>query len=262
MIKKILQLPNDSPQKTLIVALALCLVCSIFVSAAAVGLKSQQLANKQKDIKTNILEVAGLMQTGADVDSLFENIETHIVNLKTGEYVTDIDISAYDQRKAAQDPDMSDVLADEVDIARINRQAHYAKVYLVKNGTELQQLILPVHGYGLWSTMYGFIALENDANTVYGIKFYEHGETPGLGGEINNPKWRALWPGKKAFADNEAAISVVRGIADPASSDYQHQIDGLAGATLTSNGVHNLMRFWLGANGFGPYLDKLRSGKI
>lgn len=261
MIKQFLDLPNDSTSKTLIVALILCLVCSILVSSAAVGLKPLQKINKQADIKINILEVAGLMKPGANVDRLFENIETKIVNLKSGEYTDDIDATSYDQRKASQEPEMSIMLTADDDIARIRRQAKYAKIYLVKEDNQIKQIILPVHGYGLWSTMYGFIALESDGNTVHGIKFYEHGETPGLGGEIDNPKWRALWSNKQIYSGNdEPAISVMRGLADPESSDFKHQVDGLAGATLTSQGVHNLMLFWLGNNGFGPYLEKFRSG--
>ncbi len=261
MIKKFLQMSNDSTSKTLIVALLLCLFCSIIVSTAAVGLKPLQQKNKSADIKQNILQVAGLMQPGANVDDLFENIELRLVNIENGEYVTEIDATSYDQRKEAKNPDTNIQLDSKQDVAKIKRRAQYAKVYLVKENEQIKLIILPVHGYGLWSTMYGFVAIENDGNTIYGLKFYEHGETPGLGGEIDNPKWRDLWQGKTIYdADSEPAITVVRGLADPNTSSYGHQIDGLAGATLTSKGVHNLMRFWLGKNGFGPYLEKFRSG--
>ena len=260
MIKQFLQMSNDSTTKTLIVALLLCLVCSIIVSSAAVSLKPIQLKNKSADIKQNILEVAGLLETNIDVDAVFENIETHIVNIETGDYVKDIDPNTYDQRKAAKDTNTNIVLDSDTDIAKIKRQAKYAKVYHVTENDQLKLIILPVHGYGLWSTMYGFIALENDANTIYGLKFYEHGETPGLGGEIDNPKWRKLWQGKTVF-DNSSSpvITVVRGLANPDSRSYQHEVDGLAGATLTGQGVDKLMRFWLGENGFGPYLENFRS---
>lgn len=262
MIKKFLNMPNDSTTKTIIVALLLCLVCSIIVSTAAVGLKPLQLSNKSADIKQNILEVAGLLEANTDVDAAFENIETHIVNIETGEYAENIDAGTYDQRKAAKDPGNSIVLDGDTDIAKIKRQAKYAKIYHVKENGQLKLIILPVHGYGLWSTMYGFIALEKDGNTVYGLKFYEHGETPGLGGEIDNPKWRELWQGKMVFAqDDDPAITVVRGLAKTEGAAFQHEIDGLAGATLTGQGVDKLMRFWLGDNGFGPYLKKIRSRK-
>lgn len=251
-MKSILNLPNDSTAKTIIVALALCLVCSIIVSSAAVGLKPKQIENKSKDVKQNILEVAGLMKPDADVDALFENIEALIVDLETGSYNNDIDALNYDQRKAAKDPSMNLVLTAEQDLAKIKRRAKQATVYHVKENGKTKLLILPVHGYGLWSTMYGFLALESDGKTVYGIKFYEHGETPGLGGEIDNPKWRSLWPGKLLYDSNgDVALSVSRTPGNEAS-----RVDGLAGATLTGNGVHNLIQYWLGQNGFGPYLKK------
>ena len=124
----------------------------------------------------------------------------------------------------------------------------------------LDRIILPVHGYGLWSTLYGFIALQSDANTVAGIGFYEHGETPGLGGEVDNPRWKSQWPGKQVYRDGEAAIALAKGGVDSSSPDAQWRVDGLSGATLTSRGVTNLVQFWLGENGFKPFLNKLKTG--
>lgn len=258
MLAKLLQLKNDSTEKTLIVALLLCLVCSVIVSGAAVGLKPLQQKNKTLDIKKNILDVAGLLEADTDIEAVFKNIEARVVDLNTGDYTDVVDAESYNQRKAAKDPAMSKAVPDEQDIGRIKRRADYSTIYFVKENDATRLIILPVHGYGLWSTLYGFIALEADANTVYSIKFYEHGETPGLGGEVDNPKWRNLWQGKKIFDEKDALkIVVMRGKADPGSADIQHQIDGLAGATLTGNGVSNLVRYWLGENGFGPFLNKL-----
>ena len=107
----------------------------------------------------------------------------------------------------------------------------------------------------LWSTLYGFLALDARTFEIQGITFYQHGETPGLGGEIDNPKWKALWPGKRAFDENmNPVIEVVKG---QASAD--NEVDGLSGATMTSRGVTNLLRFWLGENGYGPYLKWFRT---
>ena len=98
-------------------------------------------------------------------------------------------------------------------------------------------LIMPIEGKGLWSTLYGFLSLDADMNTVRGITFYKHGETPGLGGEVDNPNWKALWNERQAFdADGSVEISVIKGRAGPASED-PHRVDGLSGATLTSKGV-------------------------
>lgn len=252
---------KDSIKSTITVALLLCLVCSIIVSGAAVLLKPMQQANKALDKKTNILVAAGIETEGQDVNVLFEQFTPKVIDLDTGRYVSDVDATTYDQRKASKDPKQSDALSGEDDIASINRRAKYATVYLLEKDGQLDRIILPVKGYALWSTLYGFLALEADGNTVAGLGFYEHAETPGLGGEIDNPRWKALWPGKKMFdANGTLAVDLIKGSVDPSNPKAIHQVDGLSGATLTTNGVENLLVFWLGENGFGPYLNNLRAG--
>lgn len=253
---------NDSIRKTLIVAFSLCIVCSVVVSTAAVVLKPAQEANKAADRKRNILAAAGMLEEGRSVEEQFAKVTTRIVDLRTGKFTDEIDPKSFDQRKAAKDPDESDVLSDEQDVAKISRREHYATVYLVEDAQgDIDKIILPIHGYGLWSTLYGFIALESDANTVAGLGFYEHGETPGLGGEVDNPRWKAFWPGKQVYRDDEVAIKLIKGSVDPASPNAAWQVDGLAGATLTSRGVTHLVQFWLGENGFQPFLENLKSGE-
>jgi len=253
---------NEGLGRVLTVALALCIVCSVVVSAAAVVLKPQQQANKTRDLKRNILMAAGLYDANMSVEEQFERVTTRVVNIETGEYTSEINPEGFDQRAAAKDPSTSVRLSAEEDMAKIIRQAKYSLVYLVNDDEgELDKIILPVHGYGLWSTLYGFVALESDMNTIVGLGFYEHGETPGLGGEVDNPRWKALWEGKKAFRDGEVAISVIKGAVSPESPSADWQVDGLSGATLTSKGVHNLVQFWLGENGFAPYLENLRKGE-
>ncbi|MGK0270299.1 MAG: Na+-transporting NADH:ubiquinone oxidoreductase subunit C [Cocleimonas sp.] len=263
MIKNILALPNDSVKKTLTVAFALCLVCSILVSAAAVVLKPMQEANKAFDKKRNILQIAGLMEEGKSVDELYKQIEARVIDTTTGEYVADIDPQTYDQRKAASDPKQFIPLKKEHDIASIKRRAKYTSVYLVKGSNdEINSIILPVHGYGLWSTLYGFLALEADAKTVVGLGFYEHAETPGLGGEVDNPNWRAKWVGKQVYNDSgDVIIKVIKGAVDSTTPNAESKVDGLSGATLTSRGVENMLHYWLGKQGYDKYLNKLRTTK-
>jgi len=257
-IKKYLDMPNDSRAKTLVVALTLCLVCSVLVSTAAVALKPRQDANKALDKKRNILTIAGMMQPGASIDESFSKIESRIVDMETGRFVDDMDPEKYDQRKAAKDPALSVALEKDQDIASIRRQARYATVYLVRKEDKLETIILPVHGYGLWSTMYGFVALQGDGKTVKGLGFYEHAETPGLGGEVDNPAWKAKWVGKEIYnPKGEVAIELIKGGVGPAIANPQYKVDALAGATLTSRGVENLMHYWLGANGFKPFLNNV-----
>ena len=254
---------NDSIGRTVTVTLLLCLVCSIIVSAAAVLLKDTQLKNKDLDRKKNILAAAKIDYQGKDVDALFnEKIIAKHVDLKTGKYVEKP--SGYkDAKRAAKEPSLSTELTREQDSASIKRTANVMPVYLVNKDDALEKVILPVHGYGLWSTLYGFLALENDLNTVVGFGFYSHAETPGLGGEVDNPKWKALWPGKKIYAEGsmEPKIGLVKGTVVPGAPNAEFKIDALSGATLTSDGVTKLVQFWMGGNGFANFLTNLKAGE-
>ena len=252
---------KDSTFNTLFVALVLCLVCSIVVSTAAIALKPQQELNKSLDQKINILKVAGLWQDGKEIEELFSIIQSQIVDLQTGDIVEDIDVSKFDQRKAAKDIQQSIELDKTIDIASINRRANYAKVYLVKENEEIKRVVFPIHGYGLWSTLYGYVTLEQDMNTIYAITFYDHRETPGLGGEVDNSKWQKSWKGKQLFDQNgRIAIEVIKGSVIAGTAKANYQIDGLSGATLTANGVTNMFHFWMGEHGFKNYMQKIRVG--
>ena len=258
--QKILALSNDSLEKTIAIALALCFVCAVLVSLAAVALRPLQIENKAMDMKKNILEVAGLLKEDTDIHQAFaQQIEAKLVDMATGEYVEGQDVEAYDQRKAAKDSAQSDAIAKDKDIASIKSKAKIAKIYLVKKGDTIQSIILPMHGYGLWSTMYGFLALDADGQTVQSINFYDQAETPGLGGEVVNPNWRALWQGKKVYKDGKVSLALIKGVVDTNKAGAEYQVDGLAGATLTSTGVTNLVKYWMSAEGFAPYLEKVRT---
>lgn len=260
-LKRIMTLPNDSMPKTVAITVAVCLVCAIFVAASAVVLKERQERNKLVDKQQNILQVAGLDDESMSVEERFEFIETRLVDLETGEYAEGVDPAEYDQRLASRDPEQSVDLSKNEDIAGIGRRAKYAKVYLVKpDGENVSKIVLPVHGYGLWSTLYGFVSLETDGNTIYRLKFYDHAETPGLGGEVDNPSWRSIWNGKKLYNEQgEYELDVVKGEVVPSNPNVDYQIDGLAGATLTSRGVENLFKYWFSDTGYAQYLDKWQS---
>lgn len=256
---RLLALPNEDPRKVVTIALALCLVCSIAVSSTAVLLRPLQEHNEKLAIKREILKVAGLYRPDAKMEDLFRQVEVRVVDLATGAYTPDIDPETFDPRSAARDPDVSVQVPPGQDIASIKRRARFAPVYLVRDNCGIQLVILPVHGYGLWSTMYGLLALQGDGRTIAGLSFYEHAETAGLGSEITNARWLEQWQGKLAVdAQGVPVIRVARGAVDRASSGASYQVDGLSGATLTGNGVTNLMHYWLGAQGFAPYLDRIR----
>lgn len=254
---------NDSIGKTLTVTLAVCVVCAVVVSASAVLLRPLQAANQANERKENILAAAGLLEPGISVDAQFQRVETRLVDLDRGMFTDALDPESYDQRRATKDPALSEKLPPDQDIAKIQRRVKYAEVFLVRDDQgQLEKIILPIKGYGLWSTLYGFIALEGDLNTVAGIGFHDHAETPGLGGEVDNPRWKALWQGKKVYDDDgQLALRVIKGQVDTGRPESVYQVDGLAGATLTSRGVHNLIQYWLGEQGFSPFLANLRSGE-
>ncbi len=255
---------KDTVGKTLLVAFLLCIVCSVVVSTAAVSLRPLQEANKDIDKKKNILVAAGLYDAALDVETQFQAIETRLVDLDSGRFVdpeeAGVDPQVFDQRKAAKDPATSRALSGEDDIAKISRRENQALVYIVNGEQGFEKIILPVHGYGLWSTLYGFIALEDDLNTVAGLGFYDHGETPGLGGEVDNPRWKAIWPGKQVYKDGQVELQLLKGAVMPGMADEEYRVDGLSGATLTARGVTNLVNFWLGANGFQPFLTNFKAG--
>lgn len=258
---------NKDAIKTLLVALVLCLVCSVLVSTFAVYLKPVQTSNKLLDRNKNILAAAGLYKEGeankSDIDRLFKQFTVKLVDIKTGKFATDEQLAAdgikaetYEQRIAAKNPKLSTSLHGD-DPAGILRQAKYATVYLLEKEGQLDLIVLPVHGYGLWGTLYGFLALSGDLNTIKGIGFYEHKETPGLGAQVDNPKWKALWPGKHVYSsEGKVDISVVK-----SKSLNPNDIDGLSGASLTTRGVNNLIHFWLGERGFALFIKNLKSGE-
>lgn len=251
---------NNSIKKVLTVAFALCLVCSIIVSTAAVALRSKQELNQELDRKVNILAVADLYQPGMSVQDEFARAVTpRVVNLETGEYTDAVDPASYDGFAAAKDPELSHALSSEQDIAGIGRQEKYATVYLVGDVNDPEQVILPIRGKGLWGLMRGYLSVKGDGNTINGITFFSHSETPGLGGEVDNPRWKANWEGKEVYGSADTlqpAIELVKGDANEPT-----EVDALSGATLTSRGVTNLVQFWLGAEGFGSYLARFRSGE-
>ncbi|MCA0901446.1 Na(+)-translocating NADH-quinone reductase subunit C [Microbulbifer agarilyticus] len=256
---------KDSVKGTLLVALVLCIVCSVVVSTAAVMLKPTQKANAELDMKKNVLLAGGLItpdQTSRKaIEEAFGNVTIKYVDLRTGKF-TDEAPAGGSGRAAAKVPSASEKLPADQDVAKIIRRENIKEVYLVEENGEMERIILPVRGYGLWGQLYGFLALEKDLNTVAGLGFYEHKETPGLGGEVDNPRWKSQWEGKEVYdADGGVDISVIKGSVDPNSPQAIHQVDGLSGATLTSKGVDNLVKFWLGNDGFGPFLKHLKAGE-
>jgi len=250
---------RDSISNTLIVAVGLSLVCSVIVSSAAIVLKPVQEKNEELFRQQIILDVAGLMEPDADINTLFEAIDSRMVDLETGEYTDVADPNTFDALVAAGDPAMGIAIPKELDIALIGRRAKYAPVYIVRDGEDIDQVILPVYGKGLWSTMLGYLSVAPDGNTIRGLRFYAHAETPGLGDQIDKEPWRAQWVGKLIYdSSGDPQIRVIKGVVAAGTAGEEHMIDGLAGATLTANGVTYLVQYWTGPHGFGTYLKNFR----
>ena len=240
--------------------LALCLVCSILVAGSAVALKPMQEKNAALAVQRHILNAAGILEAGMDIPSVYdERIKAHVVSLEDYQVVQDKDPKDFDNRKAAGDPETSTKLDKSTDIAGLGTMENMTEVYLVmdENGNR-NGAVLHIRGQGLWGTMYGLISLEDDMSTVRGVHFYEHSETPGLGGEITNPAWVKTWEGKELYGDDgKVKFDLVKG-----GASNEHEVDALSGATLTSNGVDATIDFWMSEKAYGPLLDKLRKGEL
>lgn len=259
---------KNSNVSTAVTALILCLVCSVMVSAVAVGLKSKQQENARLDLNKNILMAADMYDPETDSSSViperFADFDVRLVNLQTGKFATDQEISAagindvdgYDASKAARTPYLSTSLAD--DMAKIGGKPNFAKVYLAKDANgEIDQIVLPIHGAGLWGPIFGLLTLDKDLNTVKGVNFYQHKETPGLGSRIEEPQWQETWVDKELYnEDGSRKIAVVK-----AGTAREGQVDGISGATLTIRGVNNLLQYWIGEDGYKPFLDNLKAGQ-
>lgn len=243
-------------------ALAVCLVCSLGVSAAAIFLSDRQEENATVARQKKVLDVAGLLRPGeqlsnAEVAELFEaRFVPQLVNFKTGELVAEVDglgPADYQPLEAAKAAKMKAPSND----AKVRYLPEVGKLYyLVDERGQIKKIIVPIEGYGLWGFLYGFLALEADGETIAGITYYDHKETPGLGGEVDNPNWKGKWKGKKLYlpGETEPAVEVVKN----ASGDIE--VDALSGATITGRGVTYMMDFWFGPEAYGPFLQKVREG--
>ena len=253
---------DEHPLKPFYSVLVLAFGCSLLVAAAAVGLRPLQDANKQLDQKKNILNAAGIYQPNTPIAEQFSVIETKIVDLASGEYVPSETVNpvSYNQLGAALSEENGRALQRSDDPAGIRRLENYSFIYLVRKGDKIDQVVVPVRGKGLWSTMYAYVALDGDLTTIKGISFYEHGETPGLGGEVQNPRWQAGWQQKKLYSpEGEMALKIVKSSSQGSPEELPYMVDGLSGATLTSQGVENLIHFWFGNDGFKPYFNRVKS---
>ena len=253
---------NESIIKTISVAFAVCLVCSLIVSISAVSLRDQQKENKLNDRRIKVLEVADIkIESDVSIAEQFSKLEQKFIDFNTGQMLDEynnFNIDDYDQLMSTKDSNLSSSVPASEDIAIIKNRENVGKIFILRNKEGLiDKLILPIRGYGLWGTLYGYIAIEEDFNTVSGITYYEDKETPGLGAEINNDKWQESWKGKKIYQDGAVTLAVIKGKVSDDDPLKQFKVDGLSGATITSRGVSNMIEYWFGKSGYSTLLREL-----
>jgi len=250
--------PNDDRIKIFGVATIVALVCSIVVSTSSIILRPIQQAQFEVERQNRI---AAMLDTLPGMREIMEEagvdgLETRIVNLQTGDFAVQIDPEKYDQKSAANDPELSMAIPADADVAGLRRRALYAPVHLLQRDNELLLIVLPISGVGYQSTIRAMLALEADLRTIAALTIIEQAETAGLGANVEDPDWLALWAGKQVSDETgKISISVTRG-----SAAGPYEVDGISGATRTGNGVANMLRYWLGDHGFGPFLERMSEG--
>ena len=256
--RQFLARPNTDRTKTLGIAFLVALVCGLAVSITAVTLRPFITANidaeRQAQMASMLADLPGIGEILAEAGE--GAVEILLVDLGTGQLATDIDAASYDPIAAASDPETSTELSRAEDFAGLGRRENVAPVYLVRRDGEIVLLVLPVRGSGYQSLIKAYLALEGDLNTVAALTVYEQGETPGLGGRIVEPDWQAGWSGKQVASEGEVVIEVVRG-----DSTGPNEVAGISGASVTGYAMTDMVQFWLGPLGYGPFLDRLRAGE-
>ena len=254
---------KDSPRNAIVVVLLTAVLCSSIVSAAVVMLRPIQLNNMMLERSRNIMQLTGLLEEGVEPEDeqmleLYAGLDRRIVHIDMGEFDDSLDPDAFDKRRAVNDPELGTRIPSDLDLASLGRRSRFAPVYMVWSEDDLERVILPVRGAGMWSMLYGYISLESDLNTIAGMTFYEQQETPGLGDQITHEHWLEQWRGRRIFDDSGGiAFRVSEGQMEAGSDAARHQVDALTGATITGNSVTALIQYWFGPHGYGAFLDNL-----
>jgi len=226
-------------------AAIVCITCSFLLSVAALGLKERQQINIALDKQRNILLAVGIPDNPDDFLTAEEVANRYEQHLKG------IVIDGEGNAVEGKTPLDLDPKEDTDELA----------VYLFEEGGSIQGYVVPIIGKGLWSTLYGYLALEPDCDTVLGITYYKHGETPGLGAEISKAWFQDNFKGKKVLGPDGdiKSIRVIKGKVDQVITDEAEKpyvVDGISGATITSKGVTAMLLKWL--NEYDPFFAKKR----
>jgi len=247
---------KDSPKNALLVVLVTALVCSSLVSAAVVLLRPIQLNNQLLEQSRNIMLLTGLLVEGDELDDdemleLYKSVDRRIINISDAVFDETIDPNTFNKRKAVNDSELGVQIPAGMDLASLGRRSRFAPVYM--------GVILPVRGAGMWSMLYGYIALDSDLNTIAGMTFYEQNETPGLGDQITHGHWLEQWQGRRVYDDQgQLRFRVSEGAVADGSATSGFEVDAISGATVTGNAVTGMMHYWFGPHGYQDFLTALR----
>ena len=256
--RRILALPNESRTKTILVAFLVAAVSAALVSGATVILRPIQSANRAAEEQARI---AALVQGIPGMSTLLTRsggqLSTVVVDLETGRAAEDVTTANLDT--ALADPGNWTALGPGSDLAGLGHRPDYAQIFLLRDEADAVSLILlPLSGSGYGGRIDAILALRGDTNTIAGIAITGHSETPGLGARIEEASWQASFPGTELRdASGDMRFRVARG---PASG--VHEVDGITGATRTGRGITQMVRFWLGPDGYGPLLDAIERGEF
>lgn len=253
--RRFLEQPADSRGRTLLVAFVVSAICAAAVTGATAILRPIQAANRaaeeQLRLETLLDAIPGMAEVLAESDGA---LATVVVDLETGRAA---DIAPADLAAALEDPANWTELPPEADIADIGARPDYAQVYILRRDGDVELIVLPVAGQGYNGPIQAMLALKGDMDTVAGFTVTQQSETPGLGARIEEPAWQAKFAGKELFdARGDLRFELTRAPA----TDYE--VDGITGATRTSNAVTRIIRFWVGPDGYGPFMDAVRRGEF
>lgn len=235
---------------------AICLVCSLAVSAASVALKDQQDTNRRRDTQGSILRALklpedGHLAAGDEIDQLWSKRVKSIVITKDGAPATEANDLTGDGKV-----DQKDVDAALAKVKGTTNDPDLLTVFQrVDEGDQVGAYAVPIRGLGLWGPLSGYIALEPDGATIMGVTFFAPKETPGLGLEIENPSFLAQWPGKRIA--EQSGPRPVR-VTKPGLCTGEDCVDGISGATITCRGLDKAISE--GVRIYEPYLKTVRSG--
>lgn len=230
-------------------AATVCIVLSLAVASASMGLRPIQEVNERRDLQEKILSALGLPEDPE------QRLQGTVIDETYAERVDVIVVD--DEGELMPDKTLADVLAEHEAADTEDREPHLHAVYLRRDGDQIGAYAIPMEGKGLWGPVSGYLAIAPDGVTVSGVTFFAPKETPGLGYEIVNEPFTSQWVGKKIWDGEPEPIRVVKNAERVCEGEVEHCVDGVSGATITGNGVDDMVAEAIEI--YNPYLQRVRT---